>query len=31
LDAQAQQSKYTGGKDVTFEVGNKVWHLTEHF
>jgi hypothetical protein len=25
LEAQAWQSKYTGGKDVTFKVGNEVW------
>jgi len=31
LEAQARQSKYAGGKDVTFEVGNKVWLSTQHF
>jgi len=31
LEAQAWQSKYAGGKDVTFEVGNKVWLSTWHF
>jgi hypothetical protein len=25
LEAQAWQSKYAGGKNVTFEVGKKVW------
>ena len=31
LGAQARQSKYSCGKDVTFEVGNKVWLSTRHF
>jgi len=31
LEAQVQQAKYTGGKDVTFEVGNKVSLSTRHF
>ena len=31
LEAQVWQSKYAGGKDVTFEVGNKVWLSTRHF
>jgi len=31
LVAQARQSRYAGGKDVTFEVGNKVWLSTRHF
>jgi len=31
LEAQARQSKYTGGKDVSFEVRNKVWLSTRHF
>jgi len=31
LDARVQQSKYPGGKDVTFGVGNKVWLSTWHF
>jgi hypothetical protein len=31
LEAQVQQSKYAGGKDMTFEVGNNVWLSTRHF
>jgi len=31
LQAQARQSKYAGGKDVTFEVRNTVWLSTQHF
>jgi hypothetical protein len=31
LEAQVRQSKYAGGKDLTFEVGNKVWLSTRHF
>jgi len=31
LGAQVRQSKYAGRKDVTFEVGNKVWLSTRHF
>jgi len=31
LEAQARQSKDAGRKDVTFEVGNKVWLSTRHF
>jgi hypothetical protein len=31
LKAQVLQSKYAGGKDVTFEVRNTVWLLTRHF
>jgi hypothetical protein len=31
LEAQVPQSKYAGGKDATFEVGNKVWLSTGHF
>jgi hypothetical protein len=31
LEAQVQESKYTGGKDMTFEVGNKVSLSTRHF
>jgi len=30
-EAQARQSKYAGGKDVTFKVGEKVWLSTRHF
>jgi hypothetical protein len=31
LEAQAWQSKYSGGKDVTIEVGNIMWLSTRHF
>jgi len=31
LEAQARQSKYAGGKDMTFEVRNQVWLSTRHF
>jgi len=31
LEAQVRQSKYAGGKDVTCDVGNKVWLSTRHF
>jgi hypothetical protein len=30
-EAQARQSKYAGGKDVTFKVGENVWLSTRHF
>jgi len=30
-EAQARQSKYAGGKDITFKVGEKVWLSTQHF
>jgi hypothetical protein len=30
-EAQANQTKYTGGKEVVFEVGGKVWLSTRHF
>jgi len=30
-EAQANQTKYTGGKEVVFEVGDKVWLSTRHF
>jgi hypothetical protein len=30
VEAQERQSKSAGGKDVTFEVGNKVWLSTQH-
>ena len=31
LDAQERQMKYAGGKEITFEVGDRVWLLTKHF
>jgi len=31
LEAQGQQSKYAGRKDVTLEVRNKMWFWTGHF
>jgi hypothetical protein len=30
-EAQSRQSKYAGGKDVNFKVGEKVWLSTRHF
>jgi len=30
-EAQARQMKYAGGKEVVFEVGDKVWLSTRHF
>jgi hypothetical protein len=30
-EAQARQTKYAGGKEVVFEVGDKVWLSTRHF
>jgi Mor family transcriptional regulator len=30
-DAQANQMKYGGGKEVVFEVGDRVWLSTRHF
>jgi len=30
-EAQANQTKYAGGKEVVFEVGDKVWLSTRHF
>jgi hypothetical protein len=30
-EAQARQLKYSGGKDVTFKVREKVWLSTRHF
>jgi hypothetical protein len=30
-EAQANQMKYAGGKEVVFEVGDKVWLSTRHF
>jgi hypothetical protein len=30
-EAQANQTKYAGGKEVVFEVGDKVWLPTWHF
>jgi hypothetical protein len=31
LEAQAGNTKYTDGKDMTFKVGNKVWRSPQHF
>jgi len=31
LEAQARQSNYAGRKDVTFEIGNKLWLSPQHF
>jgi hypothetical protein len=31
LEAQARHSKYAGGKEMTFEVGDKVWLSTRNF
>ena len=31
LEAQAKQTKYTGGMEITFEVGDRVWLSTRHF
>jgi len=31
LEAQHQQMKYAGRKEITFDVGDKVWLLTKHF
>jgi hypothetical protein len=30
-EAQTRQTKYAGGKEVVFEVGDKVWLSTRHF
>jgi transposase InsO family protein len=30
-EAEANQTKYAGGKEVVFEVGDKVWLSTRHF
>jgi hypothetical protein len=30
-EAQANQTKYAGGKEVVFEIGDKVWLSTRHF
>jgi hypothetical protein len=30
LEAQKRQSKYAGGKEITFKVGDKVWLSTKH-
>jgi len=30
LDAQQRQSKYAGGKEIPFKVGDKVWLSTKH-
>ena len=31
LEAQEKQTKYAGGKEITFEVGDRVWLSTRHF
>jgi len=31
LEAQEKQTKYAGGKEITFEVGDRVWLWTRHF
>ena len=31
LQAQQRQTKYAGGKQITFEVGHQVWLSTKHF
>jgi len=31
LDAQERQTKYAAGKEITFEVGDRVWLSTKHF
>jgi hypothetical protein len=31
LDSQERQTKYAGGKEITFEVGDRVWLSTKHF
>jgi len=31
LQAQQRQTKYAGGKQITFEVGDQVWFSTKHF
>jgi len=30
-EAQANQTKYAGGKEVVFKVGEQVWFSTQHF
>ena len=30
LDAQERQTKYAGGKEITFKVGDRLWLLTKH-
>ena len=31
LEAQMRQTKYAGGKEITFDIGDKVWLSTKHF
>jgi hypothetical protein len=31
LETQEKQAKNAGGKEITFEVGDRVWHITRHF
>ena len=31
LDAQELQTKYAGGEEITFEVGDRVWLSTKYF
>jgi len=31
LDAQERQAKNAGGKEITFDGGDRVWLLTKHF
>jgi hypothetical protein len=31
LQAKEKQTKYAGGKEITFEVGDRVWLSTRHF
>ena len=31
LEAQEKQTKYAGGKEITFEVGDRVWLSSRHF
>jgi hypothetical protein len=31
LEAQQRQTKYAGGKEITFNIGDKVWLSTKHF
>ena len=31
MEAQVRQTKFPGGKDIRFDIGDKVWHSTKHF
>jgi len=31
LEAQQRQTKYAGGKEITFDIRDKVWLSTKHF